>query len=730
MKTIALIILSILSLQGFAGNYYISASGSDANPGTSIGQAWLTFTNVPGALLGPGDTLFLRSGDTFRGALYLPQFGNASSRLVITAYGSGPKPVISGAREAGPWTSGPDYFWCLWNDTAGNFFADNREQILARYPNDHQYLYLDSATTGYLKDAALTLVPPAFVNQARVCIHTAQWCWEKTSVAAFSSNQITYQIPTQISAIQQMGYFLYGKKAHLDTAGEWYHDNTNDTLFYFPHSGLDPNGMTCEVSIYENGIELGSAASYILIQNIAFEKQMNAGVLMGYTSNRYIQVDRCDFFRQYHHGVNDKGWYNEISNNYFREVDGIAVYVNGTAARGKIHHNVFRNIGEFRNSGIGTEINLSAIKCAFVDSFHIHHNNIDSTGYCGIAADGQYHLVERNIIQHAMLVNNDGAALKSYGGASSFNIFRNNFVSKSDGSTEGTTNANFATPAIYFDFNVNYSTIADNTIFGRSSKGIFINAGNHHNTITGNVVYGGSYGIDLNGSPAQPTTILNMTIKKNTLFARNENDYLYRQMDFTNAFNEGIIDSNYLFQPYDQDRIALRMIGATQTPFDQTDWQSAGNDINSSFTFVSWVHPEDSSELFMNPSDSVVTLPLSEMYIDLDSTLVCDSVTLEPYTSKVLIRSGSPCILGIEIAEKKEANWTIYPVPAMNHLFIRTTGLEKTESFQMMDMSGRIIFSGVLENGTVAIDLQGVSSGMYIIQSPGSSLLSQRIVKP
>ena len=42
---------------------------------------------------------------------------------------------------------------------------------------------------------------------------------------------------------------------------------------------------------------------------------------------------------------------------------------------------------------------------------------------------GIENIIERNIIKNAMLLINDGGALKSFGGGSQYNIFRNNFVS-------------------------------------------------------------------------------------------------------------------------------------------------------------------------------------------------------------------------------------------------------------------------------------------------------------
>jgi len=71
------------------------------------------------------------------------------------------------------------------------------------------------------------------------------------------------------------------------------------------------------------------------------------------------------------------------------------MFVNGSGGNSTIHHNNFTKTGLVRNNGIGQEINGTALKVAFGDSCLIHHNTIDSAGYCGISVDGTYNTVEK-----------------------------------------------------------------------------------------------------------------------------------------------------------------------------------------------------------------------------------------------------------------------------------------------------------------------------------------------
>lgn len=729
MKKTTLLLIFVSSLSPVhALNHYISAAGSDSNSGTSSSDPWQTITKLNTITYSPGDTIFFKAGDTFRGNILINQSGNSNAGIVFTSYGTGNKPIISGAEPVTNWTLNGTIYQSGFTQDITSFFINDKEQVIARYPNEHQYLNVDTAAIGSLDDASLTGISPSLITGGKVCVHTAQWCWEKSPIASFSGDKISYT-NSMLPAITGFGYFLYDNLSHLDTVNEWKYDTTNQILHYMPPSGEDPNTMNCEASVYTNGIQLGTNVSYVSITDLAFEKQCDAGVSITNSSNKYIKVNNCFFARQYNHGVNDKGKYSEISNCYFREVGGIAVFVNASGIASTIHHNVFRNIGIFRNGGIGAQINLSAIKTGSVDSCYIHHNDIDSTGYCGISADGGYHLIERNIVKNAMLLNNDGAALKSFGFATEYTTFRNNFVSKSDGNTEGTYMGKFVTPGIYFDFNTHHSTIENNTVYGRNKLGIFQNAGTNNNTIRYNVVYGGSNSLFIDGGPQVGVPISNIKVTHNTFFALDNNAYLLRQIDYTGNFSQGIIDSNYYFQPYNSSQYAFRKYGPLDSSYTFSEWQTTGNDLYSQSSFVNWSPSVNYSRLFMNQTDSVMTISLNDsLYLDLDSNEVCGSFQLQPYTSKILINTNTICTTAGIIESDEEALF-IFPNPCTNELTIRKKIDQGTLPFKISDETGRVVLKGILINGSSSISVNHLAKGFYIFQIDGQMQQSIKLIK-
>ncbi|MFF3437432.1 right-handed parallel beta-helix repeat-containing protein [Streptosporangium sp. NPDC002721] len=81
--------------------YYVdSRAGDDSAAGTSASAAWRSLDNVNAATLGPGDTVRLKRGGSWPGALTLSGKGTAASPISVEPYGKGAAPRISGRDAA------------------------------------------------------------------------------------------------------------------------------------------------------------------------------------------------------------------------------------------------------------------------------------------------------------------------------------------------------------------------------------------------------------------------------------------------------------------------------------------------------------------------------------------------------------------------------------------------------------------------------------------------------
>ena len=122
----------VLNIQG-DGRYYISSSlGSDSNDG-SIESPWETISKVNSLKLEPGNKVLFKKGDTFKGRLKIKDSGTEDKPIVISSYGEGEKPVLTG--QVGG-EGGGDYQEAIYVLNSDNLvFTDleiNNERLIAR----------------------------------------------------------------------------------------------------------------------------------------------------------------------------------------------------------------------------------------------------------------------------------------------------------------------------------------------------------------------------------------------------------------------------------------------------------------------------------------------------------------------------------------------------------------------------------------------------------------------
>lgn len=104
MKFIAAVLLSAAVCAApsrcFATTYYVSPTGNDKAAGTSATTAWKTVARVNSAKFASGDQILFQAGGLWRETLQ----PNASN-LTFSAYGSGARPLLSGASlVTTPWS--------------------------------------------------------------------------------------------------------------------------------------------------------------------------------------------------------------------------------------------------------------------------------------------------------------------------------------------------------------------------------------------------------------------------------------------------------------------------------------------------------------------------------------------------------------------------------------------------------------------------------------------------
>jgi hypothetical protein len=96
-KLFALLLL-LFSTSSFANAYFVSSTGNDSNPGTSIAGAWATINKVNSSEFLPGDALYFEGGQTFSGNIYLSSSdaNDPNNIFVISSYGTGRATINAG----------------------------------------------------------------------------------------------------------------------------------------------------------------------------------------------------------------------------------------------------------------------------------------------------------------------------------------------------------------------------------------------------------------------------------------------------------------------------------------------------------------------------------------------------------------------------------------------------------------------------------------------------------
>jgi len=121
---LAIFMLIAINVSGQkARNYYLSTSGQNKGDGSLLAP-WKTLEKISSVTLHPGDTVFFKSGDRFDGHFVIKGSGTVSKKIVITAYGNGPKPIITG--QVGQ-KGGGDYQEAILIENADNLLFDGLE---------------------------------------------------------------------------------------------------------------------------------------------------------------------------------------------------------------------------------------------------------------------------------------------------------------------------------------------------------------------------------------------------------------------------------------------------------------------------------------------------------------------------------------------------------------------------------------------------------------------------
>lgn len=552
-----------------AKNYYVSAAGSDANNGLTTTAPWKSISKVNSsfASMAVGDSILFRRGDVFYGALVVTKSGVSGSPIVISAYGTGAKPLISGFTTLSSWSAVGNgiYQSAVVASASLNMVAlNNVPQALGRYPN------ADAADFGYLKYESFSGLTSITDNEltsavnwtgAEIAIRKNLWGIDRCKVTGHSGGTLTYANPSGgETPHNNYGYFIQNDPRTLDQLGEWYFNSSSKNLqMYF--GTATPSSYSIKASTIETLLTIDTK-SYINVSNIAFEGANGMTVYVNNTNN--INFTGCDISNAGQMGIMFQNVANIV-------VDGCttnhilsnALKLNNSHVSNAVVKNcVIKNTGTLRGMGLNAGHSYKGIIAFGLSNVTISYNRVDTTGFVGIEFEGSNVLVNNNVVNYFNFVKDDAGGIYTWSGSSDAvpgeletnRVIRNNIVMNGIGAPSGPGNKGSFTSGIHLDGRSVNIDVLNNTLFNNSKHGIHCNNAVGVN-IKGNTFFNNTDGISMMRWAATGQ-IKNLAIKNNICYAaaKTQTNFTYTN----NAINEptvtpvtsvlsalGAIDSNY-----------------------------------------------------------------------------------------------------------------------------------------------------------------------------------------
>lgn len=703
--------------------YYVSSSaGSDSNDGLAESRPLATIARVNSLTLQPGDRVLLRCGDVWRAdPLAITHSGSSGQPITFSSYPAGcaNQPALSGARPVAGWSpyGGNVYAADLAaGANAGKFgyginqvFRNGTRLTMGRWPNlnaaDGGYASIDSQPAGaQFSDSAL---PAGDWTGAVAHIRGMRWYILNRQVTGDSGSTLTVGAALDCwNGCAGWGYFLNNHLATLDQDGEWYYDDNARRLYLYSAAGAPAdNQVEASVILHDDdrswgavqlGEDLADPIAYVTVDNLAIRAWYRHGIA---TPTNLHPTENHDV---------------TLTNNTIQDVDGIGVnlatWVWGATDgrpdgwRGGYNHSVrantieranqmgintytrnstfsvnqVRDVGRIANlgaAGMGCDFDAGEGACtedgdgirvkvdqpADTANFNtFSENRLERIGYNGFDVFGHDNTFTHNVVSQACISKGDCGGLRSFGRSSLaqtavYNLtLTGNLILDTLGNTDG-CRSDFD-PLFGFGLYIdNYSknvSLNGNAVINSSATGVLFQ--NSTGSLSGNTLYNNGYAYDWAGQvwvTGSPSAVSSHS--GNILYSLNPNGWTLA-LDSPGVF--GASDRNYFFNPY---RAAHIRAAGNKT---LAAWRTySGKDAASKEAWFSLASgAATNSSVFINDSAQDKVFDLDDhLYLDLDQAQVSGSLTLAPYTVKILIDQGpaplaltriSPFMLDVDAA--------------------------------------------------------------------------------
>lgn len=630
-------IIFLLPVMCMATNRYFDATlGNDSNVGT-LAAPWQTITKLNSifASLSNGDSILFKAGDTFTGTIIANH-----SNIIISRYGTGADPIITGFYTIPAWTNvGTN----LWQSTAAvstlstcKIISINGSQVAkGRTPNTDYWTIVSRAANSITDAVHLNA---SITNWTGATVVMRKYRWVTDAFVITSASGGTLNFTNSGDATQAgYGYFIQDDPRCLDLANEWSYNTTTKKITIY--STGSPTAVI-QVPTSETAIDL-NGESNITIDNITITGYNSIGV--DTESMAGIIIQNCQF--SFIGGDGIDGYPNSadfrVTGCTFTDIGSRGIR-GGASDDAYIANNDLNRIGYFAGMGSNGDDSYTGI-IAIGDRAQVLNNSVQYVGYCGIRWDGNSTLIKNNFINYHNRIKDDGGGIYSYPSAlgpvpQNFltRTVEGNIVINGVGAAAGGAPSSSIPEAygIYADGTSPDIIFLNNTI-ATAYLGLFLN-GSHQITVRGNTIYDCTRGMYvLNYNPS--IGIADITIRANIFVAKEADQYAAYYEPAAGAMPATFdADSNIYARPVD-DNLTIWIDSLGNNRYKSlAQWKASafasGEDANSTKSPIAVANSSSFNFQYNNTSSEVVKT-LGATYIDMSGVTHPGYTTLGPYES-------------------------------------------------------------------------------------------------
>lgn len=631
MKRLLIIPIFFITLAAGATNYYVKNGGNDGAAGTSDATAWETITKVntfwSAGTFAPGDSILFKRGDSWYGTIVVAEPGTSGNPIVIGAYGTGEKPVITGFTTLTNWSlyNGNIYEAAVTSTEAQTNMVvmDGVPIGMGRYPDLGTNLTYTTATSNTITDPELPDSPDW--TGAEIAINKYDWVLDRCLVTDHTTGGVlTFTNLGGTGGLENNRYyFVQNDMRCVTTTNEWYHNTTAAKLYIYGNpSGKDVKIATLNKLIYNN------AHDYIHVTNLKLTGSISHAIHLN-SSAHYNRIQDCEISYAGGSAIENYGGnyleahYNTISHSNY------GIYLVGSTIN--VTHNDITYIGmipgaAFIAHATGIFINNTGVTAEYNNIHYIAWSGINTSS---IATFSLY----RNFITYPCQVLDDGGGIYYTSSSGTRTVNQNIVLNSGVGAPADVAIAR----GIYLDAGSSGSSVTNNIVAGCREAGYQIHYGDN-NTLTGNLAFNNGMAVLFQKYGTGVST--GTTMNNNKFIAKGSAQESLMSYGYTTSEIQalGAFDYNYYARPIDDDYHFYYASGSHTL----TEWKTLVNpDDAHSYGSPITVTSEDHMHFIYNNTLSAKNYYLSAAMKDITGADYSGTVQLQPWTAIVLLGAGT-----------------------------------------------------------------------------------------